>query len=332
MSQLTSSVAVDRPMPLPQPHDTQGSLRRIGIEIEFGGLSEHAAARVAQDCLGGELKQFSEHELRLTGSALAELKIYLDTSFRDASSTIARIGTNIARRVVPVEIVTEPLQPEQLPLCDALRDALRTAGAIGTRNGPSLGFGLHLNPATTGGTAADILPVVRAFALLEDWLRHADPINLTRRVLPFAHPYPAAFVDEIAEHGAGWSLDALLDSYLSHNPTRNRGLDLLPIIAELAPERLEPVRNKVGKVSARPAFHYRLPDSRVDEEDWSVAYEVNRWVMIERVASDAALSAQLAEDWLAHRAALTTTRANWRDHVEVVLRSHDLAGAAWPAP
>lgn len=332
MSQLTRHVHLDRLLPFPQPVDAHGRPRKVGIEIEFGGLTEEAAARVAQACLGGRVAQVSRHEWRVTGSDMGQLKIYLDTAFRNASTAVARLGADLARNIVPVEIVTEPLSRDQLGTVDAFRTALRDAGATGTRDGWGHGFGLHLNPATTGATVAYILPMVRAFALMEDWLRHADPIDVTRRVLPFAHPYPRHFIDEITEHGETWTLGTLWSSYLRRNATRNRGLDLLPLIAELAPESLDPLRPRLGKVSARRAFHYRLPDSRLDEADWSVTYEFNRWVMVERVAADRALSARLAEDWLAHRAALTTIRRNWHKHVEHVLRDHDVAGAEWTVP
>ncbi len=326
MSQLTAQIPRNRFLPLSPPTDSNGDPRRIGIEIEFGHLDTEAAAKVARSCLGGEIEQKSTQEYRLTGSAIGKLKIYLDTAYRGHDDSAAgRVGLDLAQHVVPVEIVTEPLPPEALPECERLREALRDAGALGSRNGALLGFGVHLNPAVAGESETDILPVVRAYALLEDWLRGADPLDLTRRLLPFSRPYPRGFVDLLAER-PDMRFSEFWDLYLEHNATRNRGLDLLPIMAKLDPNRMEATGGKLGKVNPRPAYHYRLPDSRVDESDWSLAYEVNRWVVVERLAVAPALLNRLAEDWTAYRGALTTVRKDWREHVEDFLRDNRLAG------
>ena len=39
-------------------------------------------------------------------------------------------------------------------------------------------------------------------------------------------------------------------------------------------------------MSARPTFHYRLPNCRVDEPDWRIAHEWNAWVTVEALAAD----------------------------------------------
>ena len=40
------------------------------------------------------------------------------------------------------------------------------------------------------------------------------------------------------------------------------------------------------KISARPAFHYRLPNSSVDEEDWRISREWMIWMKVEQLAAD----------------------------------------------
>ncbi|MFD1912966.1 amidoligase family protein [Halodurantibacterium flavum] len=332
MSRLTDQIATTGFWPLPRACGPDGAPRRIGIEIEMGGLTEAEVSEIAQRLLGGDLEHRAPHKFRLTQSAVGTLRIYLDTAYRDSMARMGRLGVDLARNVVPVEIVTDPLPPESLPEIERLRIALRDGGAAGSRTGIGHGFGVHLNPALAGTSAADILPVVRSFALLEDWLRMADPIDLTRRVLPFVHRYPRAFVDALARDGAAWGLEDLWPAYLDHNPSRNRGLDLLPIMAELAPALLLPLQDQLGKLSARPAYHYRLPDSRIDEAGWSIAYEHNRWVMVERVAASPRLLARLSSDWLDHRQHLTSLRRDWRLHVEEVLHDAGIAEATWTAP
>ncbi len=307
---------MDTPAFLPLPLGTD---RRAGVEIEFGGLTETEAARIARDTLGGETMASGDHELRLTGSMLGDLEIYLDTALRDRlDGPLAEIGLDLSRTVVPIEIVTPPLTFDQLPQVDHLCAALRTAGAIGTRDGIFLGFGLHLNPEIPGPGIADLLPTLTAYALLEDRLRYGGEMDVARRVLPFSDPFPRGFVDCLA--GArDWTLDDLFDACLSHNATRNRGLDMLPVLAHLDEDRVAQALDGLGAISARPAWHYRLPDCRIDEPAWSVAAEWNRWVLVERIAADADVLDRLKTAWQDHRAALTTLRPDWRAQVGEIL-------------
>lgn len=311
---------------LPVALNADGRPRRTGVELEFAGLTEREAVEIAQACLGGRAEPVTSHEWRLEQSRVGRLKVYLDTALRDlGGSRLADLGLDLSRAVVPVEIVTEPLAPGDLPRLDDLRDALRRAGAEGSREGVFFGFGLHLNPEIEGPDVARLLPVLTAYALMEDWLRHADPMDTARRILPFSDPYPRRFVDELAA-ARGWTLGDLFDAYLHWSPTRNRGLDMLPVLAHLDEARVAGALGGLGAVSARPAWHYRLPDSRVDEADWSIAYEWNRWVAVERLAHAQDRLARLAADWRDHRAAILSTAANWRAHVDdFLLRHHVIA-------
>ena len=323
---MTGPFHIDREQfaPLPRPRTAAGDLRRTGVEIELAGLTEAEAARIAQGVLGGEIRERDAHRLDLEGSAIGGLKIYLDTRFRDREGALARIGLDMARAVVPIEIVTKPLAPEDLPRLDRLRAALREAGAEGSGKGALYGFGLHLNPEIAGPELADLLPTLTAYALLEDWLRLGDPMDPSRRLLPFSDPYPRAFVDALVTRPPG-SLAALIDLYLEHSPTRNRGLDMLPAFAHLDPDRVARVLTDAA-ISARPTWHYRLPDSRIDAETWSIAYEWNRWALVERVGADPVLLAALGSEWRDHRAGLFETRGGWCDHV-----ADRLAGREAPA-
>ena len=318
-----------RPAPLPRPDRADGSPRRVGVEIEFGGLAEARAAATAQGVLGGRVEARSQHDLCLTGSALGDVEVYLDTAWRDRAGTVlGDLGLDLGRAVVPVEVVTDPVTVPDLPRLDALARALRRDGATGSRDGLFLGFGLHLNVETAGDTVEDLLPVLRAYALLEDWLRYADPIDPSRRVLPFADPYPRSFVDRLARDGAGWSLAELVDIYLEETPTRDRGLDMLPVFLGLLPDRVEAAIGAATAVTARPTFHYRLPDSRIDDPDWSIVYEWNRWVMVERLAARPDLLERLARQWAEYRTTLTTVRPDWLAHLDRYVTRHLLTEAA----
>ena len=47
-------------------------------------------------------------------------------------------------------------------------------------------------------------------------------------------------------------------------------------------------RHKVEKdlIKARPAFHYRLSNTQIDDPHWSVAREWYLWVELEKLAAD----------------------------------------------
>jgi hypothetical protein len=196
---------------------------------------------------------------------------------------------------------------------------LRAAGARGTRDALAFGFGVHLNVEVAAEEARFILPVVRAFALIEDWLRAADPIDIARRILPFVAPWPRTLIDRLSAEGAGWGIDELVRDYLQLSPTRNRSLDLLPLLEHLRPGSVSSRLGSGKANSPRPTFHYRLPEARIDEADWSLAYEWNRWCLVERVAARPDLLADLAEAWAEHRGAYTTVRGAWAREVEARL-------------
>ena len=306
---------------LPDLPEGVGAPRRVGIEIEFGAMAPDFAARLATRRLGGTMRALSAAEWRIEGSAIGEVKVYLDTALRPTGDEwAAEAGVAVARQVVPIEIVTEPLPQDALPRLERLCRALRLAGAEGSRRHVVHGYGLHLNVALADPDRGGDLPrIARAFALLEPWLRARDPLDLSRRVLPFTQPFPDAFVDAVAGLDPGAAPDALFGLIDAHIASRNHGLDLLPAYAFLAPDRFAGHRGASGAVSARPAYHYRMPESRVDEPAWSLSYEWRRWWLVERVAAEDALTGRLSRAWTEARAGLLTDRAGYLEAVTAAL-------------
>lgn len=310
---------------LPAPLRRDGAERRTGVEIEFAGLTEREAARVVKALWGGKVKPRSSHVIDVEHSEIGTVRIELDTAWKDkAESQFAEALLELSREVVPVEVVTEPLPTEALPKIERLIEALARAGALGTEDGLFLAFGLHLNTEVASEDAAFIVPVVRAFAFLEDWLRASDPPDLSRRVLPFIDPWPRSFVDRCAEDGAGWGLEDLCGSYLELIASRNHGLDLMPLLEHLFPERVVSVLPEGQAKGGRPTWHYRLPESGLGVEGWSVAYEWNRWVLVERVATDLPLLEALAKAWSQHRSSIPPLRSDWASDVAGLLQDADL--------
>ena len=310
-------------VPLPQPLNAAGEPRRVGVEIELGGLSEAEVARRCVDVLGGRAEQVDSHVWSVEGSQIGKIEVYLDIFLRNAQQTKLRdLALDLGREVIPVEIVTEPLDMAGLARLDGLRAALREAGALGSGAGWFFGFGLHLNIEIAGDGDADIVRPLLGYALIEDWLRSAHPIDEARRLLPFTDPYPTEFVRALIRAGQGVSLDRVIDLYLEYTPSRNRGLDMLPVLAHFRPERIAAAIS--DKTSARPTFHFRLPDCRIDEGDWSIADEWRRWLVVERVARNTALLTRLAQAWEDDHGLVTLSRQGWASRCGRILQSAGL--------
>ncbi|MFP4449322.1 MAG: amidoligase family protein [Rhodosalinus sp.] len=277
---------------LPDLPEGAGAPRAVGLELEFGALPPDRAAAICQAEAGGRLRQLSASEWVLEDSRFGTLKIYLDSAWRPGGRhTAAEMGVAVARQVVPIEVVTDPLAQDRLPEIDALFGALDRAGAAGSRAHLLHGFGLHLNVALADPEKGrDLTRVARAFALLEGWLRARDPLDMSRRVLPFTQPFPPDFVEEVAALEPAAPPDRLFDLIDAHLTSRNHGLDLMPAYAQIAPDRFARHPAASGAVAARPAYHFRMPESRIGEAGWSLAYDWQRWWLVERVAADDALA------------------------------------------
>lgn len=306
--------------PLPRPRTAAGTERRVGVEIELGGLAEDEVARICAEVLGGAVAQQDSHVWAVRGTEIGDIEVYLDIFLRNATRTRLRdLALDLGREVVPVEIVTAPLNPAGLARLDELRERLRAGGALGSGAGLVFGFGVHFNIEVASRADADTVRPLLAYALIEDWLRSAYPIDDSRRLLPFTDPYPTEFVRALINAGPEATRAAVTGLYLAHTPSRNRGLDMLPLLAHFDPDRIAAVIE--DKTSARPTFHFRLPDCRIDESDWTLAREWRRWVMVERVAGDGALLRRLSDAWEDDHGLITLSRQSWAARAGRILRT-----------
>ncbi len=314
----------------PQRTDRQGQARAAGFEFEFGNLPIARAAEALQASLAGRLEQVSPFEAILHDSRLGRLKIERDarlltsTSYRSwleqlgveftPGSLAHGIETNIdsaSRTLIPCEVVTQPIPFDKLGLLDELVEALEQIGAEGTHESLAYAFGLHINPSLPSGDHNTVLSCLQAFLLLHAWLVAAGDTDMTRRYLtPYIDPFPQEYMETVLDVNYRPGQNQLIDDYLRDNPTRNRALDLLPIFAELDRERVKRglPEDERKLVKARPAFHYRLPDCRINYPGWRVATYWNHWVYIETLAGDPDLLHELIRAWQAHYAEFSLSR------------------------
>ena len=304
--------------PLPSPSKSDGTPRKVGVEIEVAGLSEADIAAYVVSHMGGDVVEVGLNAYEVRSTTIGTVEVYLDTALRKGKSgQIAQHGLDLARRVIPVELVTAPLTLSEFEELDSLVPVLRAAGAEGSREHVLFGFGVHFNPEIVSDALADILPVFTAFALLEGHLRATWPLDPSRRALPFVDPYPRSLIDALVE-SPPTDIDVLTTLYLDHAPSRNHGLDLLCLLKHLRPKMVEEALPNAS-VSARPTYHLRLPECRINEADWSLSTEWEMWRLVESVAADAACLDELKEALTSHRGALTTTRLDWPPTVTALL-------------
>lgn len=315
--------------------------RRIGVEIELGGLDLDCVAKIVTEVFGGDCQADEPNRRLVKATDLGDIIIELDsamlhpehpkgvgTRVKDLlddeqdlkglslkDSAFALMG-DISKALVPVEIVTEPVPFHEIESLDDLVAALRDAGGYGTEDSFFTGFGLHLNPEAASLDSGYILSILRAYCLLEDLLWAEIDVDPTRKLMPFISPYPKDYARHILAPDYCPDLATLMDDYMKFNPTRNKALDLLPLFAEIDPKRVaSQVDDKL--VKARPAFHYRLPDCRLGEKNWSVTDEWHRWVCVETLADDPDTLADWSKAYL--KKSPSRRMADWVERLEDLL-------------
>jgi hypothetical protein len=293
-SSFSSTPNID---PLPSLQDARGALRRVGVEVEFMGLEARAAARALNAGLGGTLAEEDPHAFLVRGTRVGDLTVELDIRYahprRAYGTTLPiRLGPRAATwlgtalgGIVPRELITAPMHVTRLADVDLAVDVLRRAGATGGGTTWFGSLGLHFNVDPVGLDARSLATTLKAFLLLEPWLRRESARDGVGRRSFLPMPYPAAYVRRVIAPDYRPDLATLTADYLAANPTRDRALDLQPILLHLDAARVR-ARLPREKIGNRPVLHYRLPQAHVGEPGWSIVPEWNRWVAVERLADD----------------------------------------------
>ncbi|WP_187647959.1 amidoligase family protein [Nitrosophilus labii] len=271
----------------------EGKIRKAGFEIEFSGLTPTQSAATIIELFGGRAQYEQEHSLIVKETLFGDFKIYIDSKLLQDYEKNKKNGDKkffedllffVSEIFIPYEIVTPPIPFDRLDEIDYLREKLKGRGALGTKSSAFYAFGLHINIETPSLELKHILNIFRAFLILYDWIKEKDNIDLTRKLSWFIEPFDKEYILLVMASNYTPDFKKLIDDYIRFNPTRNRALDMLPLFAYLDKEVKKKLPNE--KITPRPAFHYRLPNSRIDEDIWSIAYEFNYWALIEKLAFD----------------------------------------------
>lgn len=319
------------------PHLTRadGALRRVGFEIEFLGLSLSEAGAAVVETFGGALQLVHKYEGTVATPAHGVFRLELDaTLLKSITAEILRkraddedpwweetkdtLLSPVVTRIVPYEIISPPLpmRADSIRQMDALVTALRTRGAKGTGAATHYAFGLHINAEVAEVSVPELLAYVQAFILLYDWLLLHMRMDRMRWLTAFAQPYPEEYARLVLDSNYAPDMGSFIDDYIAHNPSRDRALDLLPILLLADPGRVR-ARLDNPLIKPRPTFHFRMPNARVDEPDWSIGQEWSYWVEIERLAANPRVLRRMAARYLGTgQSPLHLISARWRLETE----------------
>ncbi|MDX1460144.1 MAG: amidoligase family protein [Xanthomonadales bacterium] len=317
----------------PQTRRIEGSTRRVGFELEFSGIGLDVAAEAVAASLGASAVSQTAAERLLESEPLGKFTVELDWSHLKKLAKEQGHGdieegwveqlSQAAASVVPVEVVCPPIPVTNLAVLDPMVEALREAGAVGTDESLVAAYGVHVNPELPSMDATTIQAHIRAFAALQWWLVDRLEVDTTRRLTPYIDLYPEAYMNRVLSRPDA-DMDEIFDDYLAHNATRNRALDLLPLLAEIDEAR---VRDAVDddRIKARPTFHFRLPNCQIERPGWSLDQAWNAWWVVEKLADQPEALDELAGAFAdARRIVLGVNRKRWVEKVNTWLGDHGL--------
>lgn len=315
---------------LPQPLNHKGDERRVGFELEFSGLTLQQTLEVCRDELDGDVVSTSPAQCVMDVRGLGRFGIEIDWDYlkrkaqaegASESGWVKELGS-LAENLVPIEIVAPPLTLKHcrclLPLITRLRDA----GAKGTGESLIAAYGVHINTEVPSLQPDSLLRYLQAFSLLQWWLVDAHRVDATRKLSPYIDTYPEAYTRLLASQDSV-SLDQLIDDYLTHNPSRNRALDMLPIWTYLDESKVMSVL-KDRKINARPAFHYRLPNCHLERSDWQLTDPWKIWWVVEALANDLPALAYWKKAFIdAEKPLVGVLEKDWKERLEQWLTSRE---------
>ncbi|SHG47269.1 Putative amidoligase enzyme [Fodinibius roseus] len=316
----------------------RGDQRKVGLELELAGIEIEKVAEIVQSLYGGDINEEHRYHYEISDSKLGDFRIELDARIlrKMANRDIfGKWGTDLeeesirksledavdklAKTVVPLEVVMPPIPVTELYRLEDLRERLQENKAEGTHTSFVHAFGMHINIESPDLKTETLLNYLRSFLILYPWLLEVLEVDFSRRISPFVDPFSQKYVVKILEPSYNPDQEQFIRDYLEFNPTRNRPLDMMPIFARVNNKLIYPVM-KGRKNDPRPTFHYRLPNSRIDDPEWRFEDEWNRWLEIEKLAGDKEMLHKLSRLYLTrNEETVMSFRREWATTVTILL-------------
>ncbi len=287
-----------------------GLKRQIGYEIEYAGLSLEDSANFVAEFFDGKISKPHDNKFEIETTSglfvvLVDFELLQDVSkYKPKSQIEAQLQKTtkmlleeLSADMVPLEIVTPPLDFNLLSKMDEFCELLAEKGAKGTQESALYGFGLHLNIDIPAIDALTVLRYLQSFCLLEAWMETQVNRDITRTLTMYTSLYPMAYKKLICKKSYNPNLQKLINDYLRCNPTRNHALDMLPLFAMEDEQKVKLATDGDSLIKKRPAFHYRLPNSRIGDKYWSPSREWSVWENVEVVANNDELRSELLKLW-----------------------------------
>jgi hypothetical protein len=300
--------------------------RRVGVEIEMRGPTLEALSQTLADALGAKIQPSGRYEHTLIDPQGRQWQTEIDSRWikelgrevieGELHQSMENAIVQAARQFVPLELVSPPLRFETLPIIETLIIRLRDLGARGSSDGVFNAFGMQLNPEIPSRDPVVIVAFLQAFICLKEWLQKRIGLDIARQITGFAGDYSAAYIQKLLDVDYRPDQNQLIDDYLLENPTRNRALDLLPLLSYLDERRVRSMLDD-PLIKPRPTFHYRLPSSEVHLPRWGLHTVWNDWIEVERLAADAPRRHRCMiayRDWLARP--LDRLIGSWPEEIE----------------
>ncbi len=289
----------------PVLHNETGELRKIGFEFEFSGLSTMDVARLITSEFGGRIDAVNRYYVKVRESRIGDFTIKIDTSFlyekkyhqlidlfgvdeekimenKEFIEKMEQILEGVFSSVVPYEIAAPPVEITSMDIMERIREILRNNHAEGTGASVFNAFALHINAELPSLSLPEIMKYLKAFLVLYPWLDKSMDLDLSRKLTVFINPFPEDYVRLVLDERYHPDKERFIHDYHSYNPDRNRPLDLYPALVLMSDSAAD--FHGIGNVKKRPTLHFRMPDSLVDKDDWTVAREWNYWYQVEALA------------------------------------------------
>jgi len=322
----------------PAPNNDKGDQRQVGLELEFAGVEIEQAAKIIQSLYGGQIEEEHRYHYEILGTELGHFRVELDARIlrkmakqnifgqlgidmdeESIRKSIEDVVDKLAMAVVPLEIVMPPVPISQLHRLEELRAELQKNRAKGTHTSLVHAFGMHLNVESPSLETETLVNYLRAFIVLYPWLLETLDIDISRRISPFVDPFPNDYAQKILPPDYNPDRDQFIRDYLESNPTRNRPVDMMPIFGMLNQELIQPAMEG-EKNDPRPTFHYRLPNSRINDPEWRFEDEWNHWLPVEKLVADDEMLDKLSRLYLVRKEqTVISFRKEWASTVTIFL-------------